>query len=126
MDAINANRFAFNAHYFCRVDRPLNKNSCVSAISTIPLNLLSRHICLCGDVPASNYMGVFKEGVAFSLRKCRKCMATSNDMNTKVINSINQLHVNSIYSHTILLCLKSKPVGTQTKMCQCSYTYLVS
>ena len=49
-------------------------------------------------------------------------MATSNDMNTKVINSINQLHVNSIYSHTILLCLKSKPVGTQTKMCQCSYT----
>ena len=37
-------------------------------------------VCLCGDIPASNYIGGFKEGVAFSLQKCRKCMATSPDI----------------------------------------------
>ena len=35
-------------------------------------------------IPASNYIGGFKEGVAFALRKCRKCLATADDMRTKV------------------------------------------
>ena len=37
-----------------------------------------------GDVPASNYIGGFKEGVSFALRKCRACLATQDDINTKV------------------------------------------
>ena len=41
-----------------------------------------RVICLCGDIPASNYIGGFKEGVGFSLQNCRRCMATSIDMNS--------------------------------------------
>jgi len=41
-------------------------------------------ICLCGDVPASNNIGGFKEGVGFALRKCRRCMATGEDMQDKV------------------------------------------
>ena len=38
-----------------------------------------------GDIPASNFIGGFKEGVGLSLRKCRMCMATATDMDTKVI-----------------------------------------
>ena len=41
-------------------------------------------VCLCGDIPASNYIGGFKEGVGLSLRKCRRCMATATDMDVKV------------------------------------------
>ena len=40
-------------------------------------------ICAIGDVPASNFIGGFK-GVGFSLRKCRKCLATKTDTNLKV------------------------------------------
>ena len=31
-------------------------------------------------IPASNYIGGFKEGVAFALQKCRRCQATADDM----------------------------------------------
>ena len=37
-----------------------------------------------GYIPASNYIGGFKEGVAFALRKCRRCLATGDDMRAKV------------------------------------------
>ena len=37
-----------------------------------------------GDTPAINMVGGFKEGVAFSMRKCRQCMATFDQMQTKV------------------------------------------
>ena len=40
-----------------------------------------------GDTPASNFLGGFKEGVGFSLRKCRMCMATGDDISEKVIIS---------------------------------------
>ena len=33
-------------------------------------------VCMCGDTPASNFFGGFKEGVGFALRKCRICLAT--------------------------------------------------
>lgn len=42
-------------------------------------------LCLLGDVPASNFMGGFKEGVGFALRKCRACMATQEKIQTKVM-----------------------------------------
>ena len=31
-------------------------------------------VCVCGDIPASNYIGGFKEGIGFSLQKCRRCL----------------------------------------------------
>ena len=36
------------------------------------LTLHGAMVCICGDIPASNYIGGFKEGVAFALRKCRR------------------------------------------------------
>ena len=41
-------------------------------------------ICVVGDIPASNFIGGFKEGVSFSFRKCRMCLATKDNMTTKV------------------------------------------
>ena len=41
-------------------------------------------VASCGDTPASCYVGGFKEGVGFSLRKCRMCMAILSDMSLKV------------------------------------------
>lgn len=41
-------------------------------------------LCVIGDVPASNFLGGFKEGVGFALRKCRMCLATKTDLSTKV------------------------------------------
>lgn len=41
-------------------------------------------VAMSGDTPASNFIGGFKEGVGFSLRKCRMCMATAADMEFKV------------------------------------------
>ena len=41
-------------------------------------------VSMCGDTPGSNYIGGFKEGVGFSLRKCRVCLATISDMGSKV------------------------------------------
>ena len=42
-------------------------------------------ICVLGDTPASNFIAGFKEGVGFSLRKCRMCLATEHDITTIVI-----------------------------------------
>ena len=41
-------------------------------------------VCLCGDIPASNFLGGFKEGVGFSFRKCRQCLCTKHDISQKV------------------------------------------
>ena len=35
-------------------------------------------VCSIGDVPASNFLGGFKERVGFALRKCRMCLAYQN------------------------------------------------
>lgn len=40
-------------------------------------------LCMLGDTPASNFVGGFKESVAFALRKCRWCMTTGTDMSEK-------------------------------------------
>lgn len=55
-------------------------------------------VCLCGDIPASNYIGGFKEGVGLSLRKCRRCMATATDMDVKVTTLFvyNNLYINFV------------------------------
>ena len=36
------------------------------------------------DTLAAHSIGGFKIGVGFSLRKCRHCLATQEEMNTKV------------------------------------------
>ena len=41
-------------------------------------------LCVIGDIPASNFLGGFKEGVGFALRKCQMCLVTKNDLSTKV------------------------------------------
>ena len=37
------------------------------------------------DTLAAHELGGFKVGVGFSLRKCRECMATGSDIQTKVL-----------------------------------------
>ena len=37
-----------------------------------------------GDTPAVNMVGGFKEGVGNAMRKCRQCMATYSQIQTKV------------------------------------------
>ena len=57
------------------------------------LTLHGAIICVCGDIPASNYIGGFKEGVALSLRKCRWCLATADDMRAQIcIYNIHAYH----------------------------------
>ena len=41
-------------------------------------------VCMCGDTPASNFVGGFKEGVEFSFHKCRQCLGTKDDINKHV------------------------------------------
>ena len=43
-----------------------------------------------GDTPAVNLVGGFKEGVGFSMRKCRQCMATFDQIQSKVSDLIMQ------------------------------------
>ena len=39
---------------------------------------------LLADTLAAHQLGGFKIGVGFALQKCRQCMATANDIQTKV------------------------------------------
>jgi len=41
------------------------------------------------DTLAAHQLGGFKVGVGFALRKCRHCMATFDDMQSKVRVSLN-------------------------------------
>jgi len=41
-----------------------------------------------GDTPAANKAGGFKEGVSLAARKCRHCMATDSQIQTKVVLSM--------------------------------------
>lgn len=61
------------------------------------------------DTQAAHQLGGYKEGVGFSLRKCRDCMATFSDMQTKVcgmyIDSVEVrtsgwtiMHASTLYS----------------------------
>ena len=41
-------------------------------------------VAFLGDTPPVNKAGGFIESVSFALRKCRHCLATSTDIQTKV------------------------------------------
>ena len=43
-------------------------------------------VAFVGDTPAVNLAGGFKEGVGRAMRKCRHCMATDMQIQTKVAN----------------------------------------
>lgn len=47
-----------------------------------------------GDTPAINMVG---EGVGMAMRKCRHCMATNDEVQTKV--NLLQLYVNHYHVH---------------------------
>ena len=70
------------------------------------LTLHGAVVCVCGDIPASNYIGGFKEGVAFALRKCRSCLATAHDMRAKVCY-LKHMHIHMrIYIRLYITYLK--------------------
>ena len=54
-----------------------------------------------GDTPAANIAGGFKEGVSQAARKCRYCMATDSQIQTKVVLSMT-LHFKIVQS--FILC----------------------
>ena len=41
-------------------------------------------VAFVGDTPAIHQVAGFKEGVSFALRMCRHCMASSEQIQTKV------------------------------------------
>ena len=47
-------------------------------------HIKGRLIAFVGDTPAVNLVGGFKEGVGMAMRKCRQCMATFDQIQTKV------------------------------------------
>lgn len=44
-------------------------------------------VAFLGDTPAVNMVGGFKEGIGRAMRKCRHCLATNPQIQTKVIPS---------------------------------------
>ena len=58
-------------------------------------------VAFVGDTPAINMVGGFKEGVGFALRKCRQCMATHEQIQTKVC-----LKLMAINHRYFLVCRK--------------------
>ena len=53
----------------------------------VQINGRNIHGCLVafvGDTPAVNMVGGFKEGVGVAFRKCRQCMATYDQVQSKV------------------------------------------
>ena len=53
----------------------------------------------CGDNPAGNMMGGYKS-LTSSFRKCRTCMATDTDIQTKVHTYVHaDASISSIYSY---------------------------
>jgi hypothetical protein len=48
-----------------------------------PVQVHGAVLCVCGDTPASNFLGGFKEGVGYSLRKCQCCLAVTENMRTE-------------------------------------------
>lgn len=62
-------------------------------------NLKGRLVAFVGDTPAVNMAGGFKEGVGMAMRKCRHCMATDNQIQTKVISMHNYI----VYIRVIII-----------------------
>ena len=53
---------------------------CSVVVDGIELNYQAFLVAFCGDTPASNLIGGFKEGVGGAYRGCRECLATKEEM----------------------------------------------
>ena len=57
-------------------------DGCSVEIDGTTMNFRAVLVAFCGDTPASNYIGGFKEGVGGAYRGCRECIATKPEMET--------------------------------------------
>ena len=55
------------------------------ALNGCQYHVKGRLIAFVGDTPAVNLVGGFKEGVGMAMRKCRHCMATFDQIQSKVV-----------------------------------------
>ena len=65
----------------------------------------------CGDNPAANLLSGYKN-LTSAFRKCRSCMATTSDIQTKVA-----LYLYAYMYYTVLIIMASH----QTLSCQCKH-----
>ena len=63
------------------------------------------------DTLAAHQLGGFKIGVGFSLRKCRQCMATLDDMQTQVCIIVAHSATLLLLCQPLLLCLQFTEEG---------------
>lgn len=73
----------------------------------------------CGDNLASYFLGGYKQ-LSSAFRKCRFCLAVSNDMQVKVYMYVNEL----IYVHVKLYIYKCSCLCNHTCACACVYSFL--
>eukprot|EP00732_Lithocolla_globosa_P000924 Lithocolla_globosa_v1_NODE_368_length_4282_cov_1393.917909.p1 type:complete len:874 gc:universal NODE_368_length_4282_cov_1393.917909:3941-1320(-) len=97
-----------------------------------------------GDTLASQFVGGFKEGVGFALRKCRNCLATATDMNThfceadfilrnhethsrhcELVEGPNGKFWSTTFGVTLLSCLNDCPFFDVTTMMRHDVAHIV-
>ena len=54
------------------------------SVNSKELKIFGALLAFVGDTPAANKVGGFKVGVSMAERKCRQCMTTNHQMQTKV------------------------------------------
>lgn len=54
------------------------------SVKSNELKLCGALLAFVGDTPAANKVGGFKVGVSMAERKCRQCMTTNHQIQTKV------------------------------------------
>lgn len=64
---------------------PLQPEGWQVHIAGRPYTFRGSLVAFLGDTPAVNMVGGFKEGVGMAMRKCRHCMTTYDQIQTKVI-----------------------------------------
>ena len=74
-------------------------------------------MCLLGDTPGSNFIGGFREGIGFSLRKCCRYMAASDDICEKVWIYFEENHL-KYDLHTFIVDAE--------ELIHCDLIYLIS
>lgn len=77
-------------------------------------NVKGTVMVLLADTLAAHQLGGFKVGVGFSLRKCRHCMATAEDIQSKVCICSYFLHCSCTIIAILVLCTVSGRAVTPT------------
>ena len=74
------------------------------------------------DTLAAHSMGGFKVGVGFSLRKCRMCLATKDDLSKKVMLTVLFRHSCSFSNVCVCVCVCVRVrvrVHVRVRVCVC-------